>query len=117
MCRNRQPCRIDPRGWCNSRIPHRRGTFPCSGRRESGRGHRSLARFFHAALSQSLSLAVGAILWRADEHLDEVVVQRVVELALEGPFKLRVVEVAGMQVEVVSVDGNGFVFELDDDLN
>jgi len=31
----------------------------------------------------------------ADEHFDEVVVQRIVELALEAPFELRVVEVAG----------------------
>ena len=42
----------------------------------------------------------------ADEHLYEVGVEGIVELALEAPFELRVVEVAGMEFEVVGVDGD-----------
>jgi hypothetical protein len=61
--------------------------------------------------------AVGAVLRGADEHFHEVVVQSVIELALEAPFELRVVEVAGVEIEIVGVHGDGFVFELDDDLD
>ena len=45
-----------------------------------------------------------AVLWCADEHLDQIIVQAVEELALEGPLKLRIVEIARMQVVVVGVD-------------
>ncbi len=44
------------------------------------------------------------VLRGADEHLDEVVVQAIVELALERPFKLGIVEIARMEFEVVSMD-------------
>jgi hypothetical protein len=44
-------------------------------------------------------------------------VERVEELALEAPLELRIVEVAGVEVEVVGVDGDGGVLELDDDLD
>jgi hypothetical protein len=53
----------------------------------------------------------------ADEHFREVVVQGVVELSLEALFELGVVEVAGMEIEIVGVHGDGFVLELDDDLD
>ena len=43
--------------------------------------------------------------------------QRVKELTLEAPFELQVVEIAGMQIEVVSVHLHTFIFELDDDLD
>ena len=43
--------------------------------------------------------------------------QRVIELALETPLELRSVEVPRMQVEVVGVHRNDFIFELDDDLD
>jgi hypothetical protein len=66
---------------------------------------------------QALLTSVGAVLRGADEHFHEVVVQCVEELALEAPFELRVVEVARVQVEIVGVDWNRFVFELDDDLD
>lgn len=72
------------------------------------------------SVSQQLEAAfaaVFAVLRGTDKHFDEVVVERVIELALESPFELRVVEVARMQVEVVGVDGNGFVLELNDDLD
>src|SRR5271169_5128902 len=44
-----------------------------------------------------------AVLRRADEHLHQVVVQAVEDLALEGPLKLRVVDIARMQLEVVGM--------------
>ena len=51
------------------------------------------------------------------EHLDQVVVQAVVELALETPFELRMFQVARMQVEVISVYRHRRIAELDDDLH
>ena len=60
-------------------------------------------------------MALGAILRSADEHLDEIIVQGIEELALEAPFKLRVVEIAWVQIKIVRVHRGGFIFELDDD--
>ena len=57
------------------------------------------------------------VLRRADEHLDEVVVQRVIELPLKAPLELRIVEIPRMQVEVIGVDRNALVLELDDDFD
>ena len=54
---------------------------------------------------------------RADEHLDEIIVQRIEELALKAPFELRIVEIARMKLEVVGVNRDVFVLELDDDFN
>jgi len=51
---------------------------------------------------------------RADENFDEVIVQRVVELTLEAPFELGMVEVAGMEVEVIGMHPDRGVLELDD---
>ncbi len=45
-----------------------------------------------------------AVLWSADEHLDQVVMQTVEDLPLERPFKLSIVEVPGMQLEVVGMN-------------
>ena len=45
-----------------------------------------------------------SVLRRADEHLDQVIVQAVEELALEGPLELWIVEIARVQVVVVGVD-------------
>ena len=56
-------------------------------------------------------------MWGADEHFHEVVVQRVEELALKAPFKLWMVEIARMHLEIVGVYGDGFVLELDDDFD
>jgi hypothetical protein len=64
---------------------------------------------------QSLLAPVGAVLRGADEHLDEIIMQRVEELTLETPFELRVIEIARMQVEKISVHRNRFIFELYDD--
>jgi hypothetical protein len=44
-------------------------------------------------------------------------VERVVELALEAPFELRVIEVAGMEIEIVRMHRNRGIFELDDDFH
>ncbi len=46
-----------------------------------------------------------AVLRSADEHLDQVVMQAVEELALKGPLELRIVEVAWVQLEVINMDG------------
>ena len=43
--------------------------------------------------------------------------QRIEKLALEAPLELRMVEVARMKIEIVSVYGDGFIFELDDDFD
>jgi len=67
--------------------------------------------------SQSLPLAIQAVLRRADEHLDEIIVQRIEELALKAPFELRIVEIARMKLEVVGVNRDVFVLELDNDFN
>ena len=57
-----------------------------------------------------------SILRSADEHFDEVVVKRVVELALKLPGELGAVEVAGMDWEHVGVHGRGWIFQVDEDL-
>lgn len=43
--------------------------------------------------------------------------QAVEELALEGPLKLRVVQIAGMKLEIVGMHGNVRVLKLDDDFD
>jgi hypothetical protein len=43
--------------------------------------------------------------------------QAVVKLALECPFELGVIEVAGVEIEVIGMDGDVWVFEFYDDLN
>jgi hypothetical protein len=58
-----------------------------------------------------------AMLRRAKEHLHEIVVQAVEKLALKCPLELRVVEVTGMQFEVVGVNRRILEFRTDDYLN
>jgi len=53
----------------------------------------------------------------ANKHLDQIIVQAVKELTLKGPLKLRVVEVPGMQLEIIGMHGSVGVFELDDDFH
>ncbi len=72
---------------------------------------------FGEECSKSLPMSFGAILRGADEHLYEIVVQGIEELALEAPFELGIVEIARMEIEVISVHRNRFIFELDDDLH
>ena len=51
------------------------------------------------------------------KHLDYVIVQAIVKLALEGPLKLRMIQVARMQIEIIGVDWDIGILELDDDLD
>lgn len=55
-----------------------------------------------------------AVLRRADEHFDEIIVQSVIKLALEAPLELWMIEISGVQVEIIGVNRNRFVLELDD---
>ena len=43
--------------------------------------------------------------------------EAVVELTLKTPLELRMLEVAGMQIEVIGVHWNGGIAELNDDLH
>ncbi len=43
--------------------------------------------------------------------------QTVIELALKAPFKLRVVQIAGMKLKIVSMYGNVRILEFDDDFH
>src|SRR5579872_192804 len=117
MCRSPPLCRTAARSASNTQVSDRRDTAPYTARRELARVRESPAESFRGARSQSLPLAIGAILRRADEHLDKVIMQRVVELSLEGPFELRIVEIAWMQVEVIGMNCNALVLELDDDFD
>lgn len=53
------------------------------------------------------------ILRRVGEHFYEVVVQSVVELALQMPGKLGMVEIASMNGKHVGVNGDGGIFQID----
>ena len=90
-------------------------TSPCTARKESAHT-RGFAVQFSGAGSQAFPLALDAVLRRADEHFDQVIVQAIVELALKAPFKLRVIQVTRMKLEIVRMDGN-VVPELDDHLH
>src|SRR3990167_6064389 len=57
--------------------------------------------------------SIGLHLRVACEHLDDVVVQAVVELPLEVPAELRVVNLPRPQGELVDVDGRRGVLEAD----
>lgn len=71
---------------------------------------------FSRPASQSFPLALSPVLRRSREHLNQVVMQAIVKLALEAPLELWMIEVTGMQVEVIGVYWNAGVLELDDDL-
>ena len=55
---------------------------------------------------------LSGILRSADEHFDEVIVQRVIELALELPRELRALEVAGMNRKNVHVHAQGVILQI-----
>jgi tetratricopeptide (TPR) repeat protein len=80
---------------------------------ESGRTGGFPARF-SAAGSQAFPLALGTVLRCPREHLDDVVVQAIEKLALETPFELGMIQIAGMQIEVIRVHGYRRIPELDD---
>jgi len=79
---------------------------------ESGRV-RGFRVQFSGAGSQTFPLALDAVLRRADEHFDQIVMQAVIELALEAPFKLGIVQVTRVKIEVIGVDRDGRILELD----
>jgi hypothetical protein len=62
-------------------------------------------------------LTLDAVLRCADEHFDQVVVQTIIELALEAPFELRMVQIARVQIEVIGVYWDTWILELDDQFN
>src|SRR5215469_851798 len=115
-CRSPRLCRIFPRCSNSSRVLDRRGTFPCSARKEAARARGFPARFSGGDSQASLA-PVFAVLRRAGKHLDQVVVQRVVELPLKLPLKLRVIEIAGMQFVEIGVHRHGAMRELNADLD
>ncbi len=43
--------------------------------------------------------------------------QAIIELALKSPLKLRMIQIPGMQFEVISMHGHGPILELNDDLD
>ncbi len=57
------------------------------------------------------------ISWCADEHLDEVVVERIVKLALKLPLELGVVEITLVQIVGIGVYGHSAMRELNDHLH
>src|SRR4051794_30327281 len=111
------PCRTAPRYVSSSRTRDRKGTSPYIAKRELGRARRSPLRSCGGVRSQSLFLAVLAILRRADEHLHKIVVQRVIKLPLEAPLELRIVQISRMEIEIVRMHWNAVILELDDDLH
>lgn len=76
--------------------------------------HKVPPAFPDLQLLQTFFSSFHSILRCADEHFHKVIVQGVIKLPLETPLELRVVEIAGMQIEIVGVNGNRFVLELDD---
>src|ERR1035441_1214124 len=58
-----------------------------------------------------------AILRGAGKHFDEVVVQSIVELALQVPGELGMIEIAGMNREHVGVNRNRRVFQIDENFD
>jgi hypothetical protein len=56
-------------------------------------------------------------LWRASEHLDQVIVQAIEQLALERPFELWMVKIARVHLEVIRVHGDSGILETDDDFD
>ena len=62
-------------------------------------------------------MTLSAILRRAGKHLDQIIVQAIVKLALECPFELGMVKIAGMHFEAVGVHRDGRIFEVDEDFN
>src|SRR5438046_5180454 len=114
MYKSPPPCRTVPHHASNSPAQDRRDKAPCSARTESALARGFPARFSLAG-SQALPLALCPVLRRPDEHFDQIIVQRVVELMLERPFKLWMIEVARMQFEIISVHRDRRIFELNND--
>ncbi len=57
------------------------------------------------------------ILRRAYEHFDEIVVQAIVDLPLQMPGKLRMIEIARMNWKDILMHRNGRVLQIDQNLD
>ena len=57
------------------------------------------------------------VLWCANEHFDEVIVQGIIKLPLKTPLKLWIIEIPRMQIEVVGMHRHALILELDDDFD
>ena len=57
------------------------------------------------------------ILWRADEHFNEVIVQAVVNLVLQVPFKLRMIQIASVDRKNIGMHRKIRVIQIDQDLD
>src|SRR5438093_4556565 len=78
-CKSLQLFRIVRHGASSSPARDGKGKAPCIAKMEWGRAREFPARLFSAG-SQALPLAFDAVLWRANEHFDQVVVQTIVKL-------------------------------------
>jgi hypothetical protein len=65
------------------------------------------------SLDRRLAAGDGAILRSAGKHFDEIVVQSVIELALEMPRELGMIKIAGMDLEYVGVDRDYRILQID----
>jgi hypothetical protein len=52
-----------------------------------------------------------------DEELDQIIVEAIVEVALQGPWELGMSDVAGVHGRVVGVEAGRFLLQLDDQLD
>ena len=64
-----------------------------------------------------LTLAFFAALRGSSKHLDQVVMQAIIELALERPCELRMIQVAGVKFEVIAVHRKRRILEVDGHFN
>ena len=72
----------------------------------------------NAVLPGFTSSTIGRpVLGCVGKHFDEVVMQAVVELALQVPGELGVIQVSGMDREHVGMDGNRRVLQVDQNLD
>src|SRR5580698_378493 len=116
MCKNRRPCRTARHSANNTHAQHRTGRSPCIAKTEWNPFRESPGRFSRAS-SHVFPLALHTVLWSAREHFDQIVVQAIEKLALEGPFKLGMVEVARVHFEIIGMHGDVGILEFDDDLD
>src|SRR5579872_6336722 len=89
-CRNHRLCQIVPHCANSNQGLGDKDKLPCSEKRVWGRVRVFPAQFSGAG-SQAFPLTFEAVLWSADKHFDQIVVQAIIELALQAPFELGVV--------------------------
>ena len=67
--------------------------------------------------SQTSLASIGQILWGTDKHFHQIVMERVIKLALKLPLKLGMIEIARVHLEYVGMDRNRALGELDEHLD